>query len=118
MSFSISSVGHALATGLSDAVKASKAVTAFIAKIDTPGNEATVEALTALVPGYGADGVVIERGVFAIAGEVAGVLGKFDDASVEKLVNAGLDKSVIEDFVALLKSAPSLFAGVVAVKKA
>lgn len=112
MSFSFSSIGHAFATGLSDVVKASKAVESFIAKIDTPGNEATVEALTALVPTYGSAGVVAERAVFAVAGEVAAALKDFDAASVEKLVNAGLDKTVLADFQSLIKGMPALFSGV------
>lgn len=112
MSFSFSSIGHALATGLSDVVKASKAVESFVAKISTPGNEATVEALTALIPTYGSAGVIVERAVFSIAGEVASALKDFDAASVEKLVNAGLDKTVITDFQNLIKSTPSLFSGV------
>lgn len=112
MSFSFSSLSHAVAAGFSDLVKGEQAVQKFIAKISTPGNEATVEALTALIPVYGAAGVVVERAVFAIAGEVAAALKDFDTASVEKLVNAGLDKTVITDFVNLIKSTPSLFSGV------
>jgi hypothetical protein len=112
MSFSFSSIGHAIAAGFQDVVKGEQAVQKFIAKIDTPGNEATVEALTALIPDYGAAGVVVERGVFAVAGEVAALLKDFDTASVEKLVNAGLDKTVITDFQTMLKGMPALFSGV------
>jgi hypothetical protein len=117
MSFSFSSIGHAIATGLSDVVKGEQAVQKFLAKIDTPANQATVEAITALIPNYGSAGVLVERGVFAVAGEVASLLKDFDAASVEKLVNAGLDKTVLTDFQNILKSTPSLFAGVSTVAK-
>ena len=116
MAFSFSSIGHALASGLSDIVKGEQAVVKFISKIDTPANQAIVEGLTALIPDYGASGVAVERGVFAVAGEVAAVLSKFDEASAQKLIDAGLDKAVIDDFLALLKSVPTLFAGLKAVK--
>lgn len=118
MSFSFSSIGHALAAGFQDVVKGEQAVAKFIASIDTPANQAVVEALTAIVPVYGSAGVAVERGVFAVAGEVANILKDFDAASVEKLVNAGLDKSVITDFQNLIKNTPSLFAGVKSVVKA
>lgn len=112
MSFSFSSIGHAFATGLSEVVKGEQAVQKFIASINTPANQATVEALTALVPTYGSAAVVAERAVFAVAGEVASALKDFDAASVEKLVNAGLDKTVLTDFQSLIKGMPSLFSGV------
>lgn len=117
MSFSFSSIGHALAAGFQDVVKGEQAVSKFLASIDTPQNQAIVEGLTAIVPVYGSAGVTVERGVFAVAGEVANVLKDFDAASIEKLVNAGLDKTVITDFQNLIKSTPSLFAGVKSVAK-
>lgn len=117
MSFSFTSIGHAIASGFQDLVKGEQAVQKFLAKIDTPANQAIVEGLTAIIPVYGAAGVAVERGVFAVAGEVAGVLKDFDAASVEKLVNAGLDKAVITDFQTLIKQTPSLFAGVSTVAK-
>ena len=117
MSFNFSSVAHVFATGLSDVVKGEQAVQKFLAKIDTPANQATVEAITALIPNYGSAGVVVERGVFAVAGEVAALLKDFDSASVEKLVNAGLDKTVLTDFQNLIKSTPSFFAGLSTVSK-
>lgn len=111
MSFSFASIGHAFATGLSDVVKAGEAVGNFIAKVTTPANQAEVEALTALAPApYNVVGVAVERGVFAVAGEVAGVIAKFEGAAAQKLADAGLDKGVIEDFEALIKSVPGLFA--------
>lgn len=117
MSFSFTSIGHAIAAGFQDVVKGEQAVSKFIAKIDTPDNQALVEGLTAIVPGVGSQAVLVERGVFAVAGEVASVLKDFDTASVEKLVNAGLDRTVITDFQNLIKNTPSLFSGVTNVAK-
>lgn len=113
MSFSFSSVGHFLASALSDVVKGADAVASFLAKAVTPANQTEIEALTALLPGAaGVTGVAIERGVFAVAGEVASVIHTFDTAAIQKLADAGLDKDVITEFADLIKSVPGLFASV------
>lgn len=109
MSFSFSSIGHALATGLHDFYKGIVAVESFITKVDTPANQALVESLTNLVPVVGPQAVQVERGVFAVAGELASILTNVSSNGEAALVNAGFDATVIADFKALIQSVPGLF---------
>lgn len=111
MGFSFKSIGHALATGLSDAYKGATAVEKFIAKVATPGNEAEVEALTALIPTVGPEAATIERGVFAVAGEVGSLLSDITGAGEKALLGAGFDASIIADFKALIAGVPGLVTG-------
>jgi hypothetical protein len=109
MSFSFSSIGHAIASGLNDAYTGMKAVSSFIDKVATPTNQAEIEALTALIPSVGPEAVTIERAVFAVAGEVAAVLNDVTNGGEQKLLDAGFDATVIADFKTLIASIPGLF---------
>jgi len=108
MSFSFSSVGHAFAAGLHDVYTGAKAVESFIAKVATPANQAEIEALTSLIPSVGPQAAAIERGVFAIAGQLSGILTNVTNGGEQKLLDAGFDAAVIADFKALIGSIPSL----------
>lgn len=108
MAFSFSSIGHALASGLHDVYTGAKAVEQFVAKIATPKNEAEVEALTSLIPGIGTQAAAVERGVFAVAGQLAAILTNVTNGGEQKLLDAGFDASVIADFKALIASVPGL----------
>lgn len=109
MAFSFSSIGHALATGIHDFYTGIIAVEGFVAKINTPANQATVEALTALIPVVGPQAVTVERGVFAVAGEVAAILTNVTNGGEQALLNAGFDQTIINDFKSLVSSIPGLF---------
>ncbi len=110
MSFSFKSIGHECASILHDVWTGMTAVAGFIEKIDTTQNQALLETVTGLIPVVGPEAVAIERGVFAVAGQTAAVLGDVTKGGEQALLNAGFDAQVIADFKALIESVPGLFA--------
>ncbi len=73
--------------------------------------EPEVEKLTSLIPIVGPQAVVVERGVYSIAGEVAAVLKKTDPALKQHLLDAGLDQTALNAFEKMLIDIPDLWAG-------
>lgn len=108
--FTFKSIGHAIATGLNDAFKGAKAIETFIAKYATTANQQEVEALTSLIPSVGPTAAAVERGVFAVAGEVASILTDLTNGGEAKLLNAGFDSALIAEFTTLIHSVPGLIA--------
>ncbi|MGA7887647.1 MAG: hypothetical protein WCA44_18080 [Acidobacteriaceae bacterium] len=92
------SVGHFFA-------KAFKAIVADIPKIEA--TEKTVEAVTAAIPGASA-AVPLEDAAYAVLGEFASVLTTGGEAASQKLANAGVDVSIVQQVETLLKSFPNL----------
>lgn len=87
------SAGHFLAKVFTAAVK------------DIPkvlSTETTVETVSAAIPGIGVPAVAIEKGAYAVLGEVGALLNAGGDAAVAKLQDAGLDINVINQVKALV----------------
>lgn len=101
MAITFKSVGHFFA-------KVFTAVSTGITKVE--GTEATVEAVTAVVPVYGPLALTVEKAGYAVLGEVAAVLNAGDAAAKAKLADAGLDTSVLDTIEALIGSIPALAA--------
>jgi hypothetical protein len=93
------SVGHFFAT-------AYQKVVAVLPKIES--TEATVEAVTAKVPVYGAIALPIEKLGYAVLGELSAVLNAGGAAAKAKLADAGLDENVITAVEALVASVPQI----------
>ena len=111
MAFTIRSIGHGLAIGLHDFYVGIKAVEGFIAKNNTPQNQAIVEGLTSLIPVFGPEAQTVERALFAIAGQTASILTNVSAGGERKLLDAGFDAAVIADFKALIEAVPGLVKG-------
>ena len=110
MAFSFNSIGHFFASKLDQLVKVNQGIEAFVAKANLSSTK--VEQLTALLPVVGVPAVQIERGVYAVAGEVAACLQKNDPALQAHLLDAGLDQQVVVDFQTLIAQLPAAFAGI------
>lgn len=101
MSFNISTIGHAFAALFSDAHKFLTGAEAALAKVVTnPAVETAVEVTAGAI--FGVGGTEVTRAAFAIAGEVAKVLEDSDKALESKLLDAGMDKAVLDEFKILV----------------
>ncbi len=94
------SVGHFFA-------KAFKAIVTEIPKIEATKD--TVETVTAAIPG-GAAIVPLEDAGYMALGELASILTTGGEAASQKLADAGVDVSVVQQIEALIKQYPSIVA--------
>jgi hypothetical protein len=105
------SIGHAFAFALEKIHAGLQAVERIIPAVQK--DAATVEGITALIPGAGAQtAVAIERVAFGILGDVAAAINAADQATLAKGVNVTLDaaaatavKSLLTDFKSELQAA-------------
>lgn len=115
MSFKFSSVGHAIAVGLSDVKKAAVAVEDLAARMEPALQKAQpiADEVTQVVaaatnkPGL----VTLERAMFDLAGRTGQVILEGGAAAVQKGVNVPLDAEFVNDFMDLLKLFKNELAG-------
>lgn len=105
--FDFKNDAHAIASALTSLHGALQFIEAKAGVINNAKTEATVETITAFIPGVGAQAVVIERAGFAALGIVLSlikVLDAADEATLAalkaKLADVGLDEATISSFKA------------------
>ena len=98
--FAFSSVQHFFASALGDLQKAC----AYAEKVGTAieSNSGTIEAITALVPGYGSQGVLLERAAFSALGLVIAAVHATNGAASENGLNVSLDQGTVKAFEDLI----------------
>ena len=97
---SFKSVGHFFAVAFTAVVKGLK---------DVEGTETTVETATASIPGS-ATAVLVEKGAYAVLGEISSLLSVGGAAAASKLSDAGLDKAVVTQVQTLMAQVPEVVA--------
>lgn len=109
MAISFASVGHAFAAVFHEIAVTAKAVEKILVAIAPTSTE--VEAITALIPGIGAEGVVLERAAYAVLGQVVAAVHSAGAAATANGLNVQLDQDFINDLNALIaKFKPQLVA--------
>jgi hypothetical protein len=110
MSINIKTIGHGISVGFHDLYVGTVATEKFVQKI--AGNadlEQKAEAIAGLIDGVQGQNIV--RMSFAVLGELASVLLKGEAALEQHLLDAGLDKSVLDAAKQLIADAkPQLIA--------
>lgn len=104
IALSFKNAGHALATFFKTAAEdVAKAVPVIVTGIEAvEGEKQTVETVSnavanAVVPGSGAAVVSLENAAFSLLGAVDAALKAGGDAAAQKLIDAGLDTTAIEN---------------------
>jgi hypothetical protein len=105
MSISITSFEHVLATTFHDIAIGEKKAVAVISKLENSAD--TIEAITALVPGFGTQAAGMERVGFALLGNAAAALTAIGDAATAQGVNVSLDAEMVAAVKALIAAFPA-----------
>lgn len=104
ISLSFNNIGHGLATffktAAKDVEKAVPAIETGIEKIE--GDQQVIEGVSsavanAVAPGSGATVVTVENAAFSLLGAVDAALKAGGDATAQKLIDAGLDVTAINN---------------------
>lgn len=98
MAITFKSVGHFFAVAYTAVVKG-------LEKVE--GTETTVETATSSIPGS-ATAVLVEKGAYAVLGEISSLLAAGGAAAASKLADAGLDKAVVTQVQTLMTQVPEL----------
>jgi hypothetical protein len=107
MDFGIKSIDHAFAAVLQDTYKAARAVSDFEQKKIQP-DAAGIEAVSSLIPVYGAEITLIEKLAFASLGVIAALLHKYGTPEKAAASAPGLSLDVLTGVAAFLQLNPSL----------
>lgn len=102
MAITFKSAGHALATFFKNVVAEAKKEAPVVAAdlVKAEGTKTVVEATTGAIlasvsPAAAATAVGIEDAGYAVLGEVSNLLSAGGEAAAQKLIDAGLDKDVV-----------------------
>jgi hypothetical protein len=103
--FAFASIGHFFASAFSDLQKAC----VFVEKVGTSvvAHAGTVESISGLIPGVGAQAVVIERAAFSALGMVVAAVHATGGAAAANGLNVSLDQGTVAAFEQLIASCKS-----------
>jgi hypothetical protein len=103
--FAFASIGHFFASAFSDLQKAC----VFVEKVGTSvvADAGTVESISGLIPGVGAQAVVIERAAFSALGMVVAAVHATGGAAAANGLNVSLDQGTVAAFEQLIASCKS-----------
>jgi hypothetical protein len=103
----IKSLDHAFASVFQDIETGAKAVFMWEQK-DVQPNATQIELLSALVPGYGPEIVIMERLAFAALGAVANIVNQTKNPTTAAAQNPGIAVEIFQDVVQFLAANPTL----------